>query len=219
MNLLLPFGNSPFIIKERNYKKNFKNIIMKKILLLAALALYGVSAQAQLKPFVSFDYSDEEKRSTGAKNAGVNVTIGIKAPNKWEYSIKAGYSDPAAGTSNSQNVEAKIKKSFDIGAPVIPYIGLRVGQKTQIPSTPNRIVHYAVDLGIKIPIAHGFALDVGSRYRNSFESSDNFDSVRHHATLLYDFNENNTVGLRYTQSHGADAESKNAWRVHYTYTF
>jgi hypothetical protein len=192
---------------------------MKKILLFAILAVCSLSAQAQLKPFVSFDYADEEKRSTGAKNTGVNVTIGIKAPNKWEYSIKAGYSDPAAGTSNSQNVEAKIKKSFDIGAPVLPYIGLRVGQKTQKPSTPNHIVHYAVDLGIKIPIANGFALDVGSRYRNSFDTADNFNSVRHHTTLLYDFNANNTIGLRYTQSHGADAESKNTWRIHYSYTF
>ncbi len=192
---------------------------MKKIILFAALAMSAISAQAQLKPFVGIDYADEEKRSSGSKNAAVNVTVGIKAPNKWEYSIKAGYSDPAAGTSNSQNVEAKIKKSFDIGSPISPYISVRLGQKTQLPSSPDHIVHYAVDLGLKVPMGKGFALDVGTRYRNSLDSSDNFNSVRYHTTLLYDFNENNTVGLRFTQSHGADAESKNTWRAHYTYTF
>lgn len=192
---------------------------MKKIFLFATLALCSLTAQAQLKPFFSVDYADEEKRSTGAKNAAVNITVGIKAPNRWEYSIKGGYSDPAADTSNSQNVEAKIKKSFDIGSPLLPYIGLRVGQKTQTPSTPNHITHYSVDLGVKIPVAYGFAVDVGSRYRNSFDTADNFNSVRHHVTVLYDFNENNTVGLRFTQSHGVDAESKNTWRAHYAYTF
>lgn len=192
---------------------------MKKIILFAALAMSAISAQAQLKPFVGVDYADEEKRSSGSKNAAVNVTVGIKAPNKWEYSVKAGYSDPAAGTSNSQNVELKIKKSFDVGSPIMPYVSVRLGQKSQAPSSPDHINHYALDLGLKVPMGKGFAMDVGTRYRNSFESTDNFNSVRYHATLLYDFDDSNTVGLRFTQSHGADAESKNTWRAHYTHTF
>ncbi len=200
---------------------------MKKFLLGAMLALTAISAQAQLKPFVSFDYSDEEKRSDGTKNAAVNMTVGVKAPNKWEYSIKAGYSDPADPSSskvNTQNVELKVKKSFETGLGVYPYVSVRLGQKfndqTQA-TTAKNTKHYALDLGLKVPLGMGFAVDVGSRYRNAINENDvpAFDSVRHHATLLYDFNENHSVGLRYAQSHGASAESKNSVRAHYTHNF
>jgi len=197
---------------------------MKKILIGALLTLSAVSAQAQLKPFVSFDYADEEKRSSGSKNAAVNMTIGVKAPNKWEYSIKAGYADPATpGTSsssqNTQNVELKVKKSFETGMGFYPYVSVRLGQK--FTTTSKNIQHYAVDLGLKVPLGNGFAADLGTRYRNAFKEDPTqlFDSVRYHATLLYDFNENHGVGLRYAQSHGADAESKNSVRAHYTYNF
>ncbi len=191
---------------------------MKKILLGAMLALSGISAQAQLKPFVSFDYADEEKRSTGSKNAAVNMTIGVKAPNKWEYSIKAGYADPASG-SNTQNVELKVKKSFETSYGVLPYVAVRLGQK--FTTTSTNLQHYAVDLGLKVPLGKGFAVDVGTRYRNALKEdpAQLFDSVRYHATLLYDLNENHGVGLRYAQSNGADAESKNSVRAHYTYNF
>lgn len=191
---------------------------MKKFLLGTMLAISAISAQAQLKPFVGIDYADEEKRSSGAKNAAVNMTVGVKAPNKWEYSIKAGYSDPVSG-SNTQNVEIKIKKSFETGLGVTPYASVRFGQK--FTTTSTNIQHYALDLGLKVPVGKGFAVDIGTRYRNAFneDASQPFNSVRYHATLLYDFNENHGVGLRYAQSHGADAESKNAVRAHYTYNF
>ncbi len=197
---------------------------MKKILLCALLTLSAVSAQAQLKPFVSFDYADEEKRSSGKKNAAVNMTIGVKAPNKWEYSIKAGYADPATpGTSssslNTQNVELKVKKSFETGMGFYPYVSVRLGQK--FTTTSKNLQHYAVDLGLKVPVGKGFAVDLGTRYRNALNEDPTqlFDSVRHHAMLLYDFNENHTVGLRYARSHGAVDESKNSVRAQYTYNF
>jgi hypothetical protein len=200
---------------------------MKKILIFALLTLSAVSAQAQLKPFVSFDYADEEKRSSGSKNAAVNMTVGVKAPNKWEYSIKAGYADPATpGTSssslNTQNVELKVKKSFETGMGFYPYVSVRVGQKFNDQTTiAKNTKHYAVDIGLKVPLGMGFAADVGSRYRNAFNEDQvpAFDSVRHHAMLLYDFIENHTVGLRYARSHGALDESKNSVRAQYTYNF
>lgn len=198
---------------------------MKKFLLGTMLALSALSAHAQLKPFVSFDYADEEKRKDGTKNSAVNMTVGIKTPGKWEYSIKAGYSDPADPDSskvNTQNVEIKVKKSVEIGLGVQPYVAVRLGQKfNDQTTTAKNTKHYAVDVGLKVPVGMGFALDVGSRYRNAFHENDvpAFDSVRYHATLLYDFNENHTVGLRYAQSHGASAESKNSVRAHYTHNF
>jgi hypothetical protein len=84
------------------------------------------------------------------------MTIGVKAPNKWEYSIKAGYSDPASpGTSssslNTQNVELKVKKSFETGLGVYPYVAVRLGQKFN-DQTAVKIKHYAVDLGLKVPV-------------------------------------------------------------------
>ena len=188
---------------------------MKKIIIGGLLVLSGTALAGDYKPFVALD-SSTEKDSLANEYIGANVTIGVKGPEKVEYSVKAGVSLKNTSSSDtiSNNIELKVKKSFDVGMFFIPYVGLRLGEKLNYNTT--HFTHYAVDAGAKIPLSTGLALDVGYRYRNAFDSSQNYRSNRYHAMFLYDFDQHNTVGLRYASSFAnSGTEDRDSWRVHY----
>ena len=188
----------------------------------AGPALAADDADSPYKPFIVLD-SSTEKDSLSNEYIAANITIGVKAPNKVEYSIKSGISikDAASGSNSiSSNIEGKIKKSYDIGTFFTPYVALRLGQKINYNTTS--FTHYAFDAGMKIPMTTSTALDVGVRHRDAFDSDEKFKSFRVHTTLLWDINPSNTVGLRYTKSEAptnAEAEERETWRIHWQHNY
>lgn len=190
---------------------------MKKIFFIAASVLFSSHALAQLKPFVSIDYSRDEKRANGDDSFSTNLTVGVKTPQKVEYSLKTGFSQAAPGDGNiSNNIEGKLKKTYDLGTAIQPYVAVRLGEKFE---TDRHFSHYAFDLGLKMPVAPSTYLDVGTRYRDAFSSDIGFHSWRVHGTVSYDFDTHSTVGLRYSSSTGYVTEAKTGWRVHYVYNY
>jgi hypothetical protein len=201
---------------------------MKKLLALTLLALSGVAIAGDSggdggeaprnKAFVMVDSSREKDASSLANEyINVNLTMGIKTPSKTEYSVKVGASAKEKPTSSDEltnNIEFKIKQSFDLGTFFLPYVAVRLGEKFTY--TTTHFTHYAFDAGVKIPLSEKFALDVGARYRNAFDSTQSYRSTRAHAMMLYDVDKSNTVGLRYTHSSAQQtAEERDGWRVHY----
>ena len=212
---------------------------MKKILLASLLAMSAMHASAAGNNFIIFDTS-VEKDGNGHSGALVNeyiaanVTVGFKTENKTEYSFKAGVwvkdTDPSGegiGNKMSNNVEVKVKKSYDIGMPFTPYVAFRLGERIY---SDRQFFHYAFDAGLKQPLNERFAIDTGIRYRDAFKSSEPFQSTRYHATLLYDIDKENTVGLRYTYSTSNEyrtassgdrlyEEARETWRIHYQHNY
>ncbi len=204
---------------------------MKKLLALSLLTLSGVvmaggddtGEAPKNKYYVMIDSSmeqDAEKNVSGLVNEYINanITMGVKTPSKTEYSVKVGASlkDVPSSTSDklTNNIELKIKQSFDLGTFFTPYVALRLGEKFSYDTT--HFSHYAFDAGVKVPLTEKLALDVGARYRNAFDSAEKYRSVRLHAMALYDVDKHNTVGLRYTQSEAqSETEERTGWRVHY----
>lgn len=199
---------------------------MKKLLALSLLALSGVvmaggddtGEAPKNKYYVMIDSGMEKDAYPSIANEYINanVTMGVKTPSKTEYSIKAGASLKDGSTSNtlSNNIELKIKQSFDIGTFFTPYVSVRLGEKFS--SDTTHFTHYSFDAGIKLPLTEKLALDVGGRYRDSSNSPKDYRSTRVHAMALYDFDKHNTIGLRYTQSQAkVDEEERTGWRVHY----
>jgi len=210
------------IAPERNIGDNK----MKKLLALTLLALSGAviagddSGEApRNKPYVMVDSSMERDASTLANDyINVNLTMGVKTPSKTEFSVKVGASakDVPDSTSDklTNNIELKLKQSFDIGAFFLPYVSVRLGEKFDYDTT--HFTHYAFDAGLKLPLSDKLALDVGARYRNSFDTAKLYRSTRIHAMVLFDIDKSNTVGLRYTQSDAQSyTEERKGWRVHY----
>jgi hypothetical protein len=203
---------------------------MKKLLGFTLLALSGAvfagddSGEApRNKPFVMIDSSMESDAqyasSLATEYVNVNLTMGVKTPSKTEFSVKVGGSlkdkHPSKGTDAlTNNIELKVKQSFDIGTFFLPYVSVRLGEKFN--SDTTHFTHYAFDAGLKLPLSDKLALDVGARYRNSFDTAQAYRSTRVHAMALYDIDKSNTVGLRYTQSEAQSyTEERKGWRVHY----
>jgi len=214
------------IALERNIGDNK----MKKLLTFTLLALSGAviagddgGDEPRNKPFIMVDTSMEKDAQYASPLAteyvNVNLTMGVKTPSKTEYSVKVGGSlknkDPSKGSDTlSNNIEFKVKQSFDIGTFFLPYVAVRLGEKFS--SDTTHFTHYAFDAGLKLPLSDNLALDVGARYRNSFDTAEQYRSTRLHAMVLYDLDKSNTVGLRYTQSDAQYyTEERKGWRVHY----
>ena len=191
---------------------------MKKIIMGGLLALSGAALAGDNKPFVMLDANSErDNKSIASEYIGANLTLGVKTPDKVEYSVKVGVSAKDTDKENtiSNNLELKVKKSFDLGMFFMPYVSVRLGEKLN--SDTTHFTHYAFDAGAKIPLVNGLSLDIGARYRNAFETAEKYRSTRYHAMVLYDLDQHNTVGLRYARSFSdvSDYEERKSWRVHY----
>lgn len=196
---------------------------MKTLAIAGGLALCCAAAQAaDLKPFVMVDTSTE-KDALAYEYINANVLVGVKAQNKMEYSLKFGGSEKTStsGTETySRSIEAKIKKSFDVGLPFSPYVSFRLGDKTDN-STSKSSSHWAADAGLKMPVTERVALDVGVRYKDTFNSTNKAQSTRYHVMGLYEIDPSNVIGLRYTTSTSSnnEHEDRTGWRVHYQHNY
>jgi len=191
---------------------------MKVVKLLAVSALL-VAGVAHAGGYAGFEYSNETKRVDESESIKGALVAGFKTDNNMDYSIKMESSQAELGSGSiSSGVELRAKKSLvelsSFG--VTPYLGARLGEKI---SSSTHFTHYAVDGGVKFPIAGALSGDVGVRYRNAFDTVNVFQSTRYHGILAYALTKQDSVALRYSQAYGDSGEEKNAWRLSYTRGF
>jgi len=93
-------------------------LLMTPICLIVPSVLAEGAAIERLVPFVVLDVATEKDAVSPTKNEYFNkhITVGVKTPKKWEYSLKLGTSDKDAQTYELMNniLEGKIKKSFEL---------------------------------------------------------------------------------------------------------
>lgn len=180
---------------------------MKKFSLFLVSMFIGVSAMAQ--GYTSLEYYDETNRATKASNIKEAIVVGTK-DGSTDYSLKMENSQTSFGNGSiSQGMEVRVKQS--IGA---FYVGGRLGEKV---TSSTHFSHYALDAGVKIPLGAGFTGDVGGRYRNAFDTANNYQTTRFHTAVGYDLTKQDRVAVRWSRSWGD--EEKDAWRLQYTRSF
>jgi hypothetical protein len=186
---------------------------MKKFLLLFALLIAG-AAHADTKGYVRFEYYDEENVNTNAKNYAYALVPGMIVDKTWDLSVQMRTSQAELGDGAITNgLEARVTRLFEVGT-FKPYISLRTGQ---IVKSDETFAQYNVVLGTRFPIAGALSGDVGVRYRNAYDTANNFQTTRPHAGLNYAVTPKDSVGVRYARSYG-DTET-NQWRMTYTRSF
>ena len=175
-----------------------------------AVASLLVTGSALAAGYATYEYSEEENRATDATNIANAVVVGVKAAEGWDYSLKANTSQTALGSGSiSSGLEVRARKS--LGA---FYLGGRLGERI---TSSTHFSTYAIDAGVKFPLAAGFTGDVGGRYRNAFESGKAYETTRAHATVAYALTKQDSVAMRFSRSYGD--EEKEAWRLSYTRSF
>jgi opacity protein-like surface antigen len=188
---------------------------MKKLFLAAIIAASVTLAQAA-DPYFQIANSWQENRVTGANSIAPEVVIGVK-DGSWQYSGKAQFSQADLGNGAITNsLEGRVRYNFNpvTNFKLKPWSQFRLGE--QITST-NNFSYYAVDLGLTVPMSSVIDVDFGYRYRNAFDTSNNFETDRLGVEGRYKFTNKDTIGLRYGQSYG-DTEV-DAWRLQFTKAF
>lgn len=185
-----------------------------KILAVTVLLVAG-AAQAQNKGYASVEYYDEHNRVTDADNIKGAVVVGMKTPENMDYSLKMESSQAALGSGSiSTGVETRVRRTFPNALGVFtPWVGVRLGES--IKSTTN-FSYYAVEGGLKFPIAGALSGDFGYRYKDAF-STDAQRTDRVYALASYAVTKQDSVALRFSRSYGD--EEKDAWRLSYTRSF
>lgn len=187
-----------------------KKIILASFLVFAALTSYAAD------PYFQIANSWQENRQTGANNISPDVVVGVKS-GQWQYSGLASFSQAEWGNGSITNsVEGRVRYNYApvTGLKLKPWTQLRLGE--QIKSNTD-FAYYAIDLGLTMPVVKTFDLDFTYRYRNAFDTANNFQTNRYGIEGKLKLTAKDAVGVRYTRSYG-DSET-NTWRLQYTRSF
>ena len=179
----------------------------------AALLVAATSAMAA-GGYTSLEYYNENNRVTGADNIKEALVVGTKDGDT-DYSLKVENSQTEFGNGSiSQGMEVRVKQSFGANGGVRPYLGIRLGEKV---TSSTHFGHYAFDAGVKVPLGAGFTGDVGARYRNAFDTVNEYETRRAHIAIGYELTKQDAVAVRWSRSWGD--EEKDAVRLQYTRSF
>ena len=183
---------------------------MKKVLAILAVAF---ASTAFAGGYAGVEYEDQDGRNGTSDSVGTAVIVGYKDGNT-SYSGKVSSSKESWSTGNISNqYEARIKHKYSV-MNVNPYLGIRLGEKV---NSTSHFTYYAVDTGVVVPVAKAFDVDFSYRYRNAFETSNNFQTNRIGVEGIYKVTKNDSVGLRFARSYG-DSET-NSIRLNLTHNF
>lgn len=187
---------------------------MNKVKMLLIATLIGISgvASAQLKYYGTYEFSDEENRVTDANKQKSGFVLGGKNAQGWDFSAKF---DIGHESGASKGAEVRIRKNWANAVGTLsPWLGVRGGEAI---TTDDNWTYYALEGGVKFPIAGALTGDVGYRYRNAVEQSRAYETNRYYGMVSYALTKQDSVGVRYARSYG-DSET-NAWRLSYTRNF
>jgi hypothetical protein len=186
---------------------------MKKFIFVSLLCL---SEMAAAGPYASVAVENSENQLNGSKSNGGELVVGNKWGDGWQGSFKLGFSQPDSGRTRnlSENVELRIKKTWKTDLLVNPYLGTRLGEK--FGSTSN-FSYYALDVGIVVPIGTNLDFDASYRYRNAFETYNNYETDRYGLGVGYKVTKDDKVSVTYYESYG-DSET-DSMKLQYTRSF
>jgi hypothetical protein len=189
---------------------------MKLVKILAASLVLASGVAFADQAYTTFEYTNSTKRSDDTSSVKGGLVVGLKTDTGRDFSLKYESSQAEIGNGSiSTGLEVRARQNIDLGT-FKPYVGIRLGEKL---TSTTSFAHYAFDGGVKFPIVGALSGDVGARFRNAFDTVNDFDSKRAHAAVSYAVTKNDSVALRYSKSYGADSEAKNDWRLSYSHAF
>jgi hypothetical protein len=189
-----------------------KGKTMKKLVLTAALLLVASTAMAG-NFYAAGQYGTSEDRNSKVDSYNTGVILGYK-DGPWQYSgqVTSGQADWGNGAITNR-YEGRVKHTWS-AMNVKPYAQIRLGEVVR---AINNFSFYAFDTGVVVPLSEKFEVDFSYRYRNAFDTANNYQTDRYGVEGKVKMTDKDSVGLRYSQSYG-DSEA-NTWQLQYTRGF
>lgn len=160
------------------------------------------------------------------EKARVNETNGTAGANAWyvkgiidvskDLSLDASLLTTQVDVSNkiSSRYDLGVNNKFDLVGPVRGYVRSSVGEKI---STSGNYSFYAVEPGITSNLGQGFSTQVGYRFRNAFNTTNNDTTHTLRAGINYDLTKTDAIGVRLDRVRGD--QNQNIWNVNYVRSF
>lgn len=183
---------------------------MKKIVL-ALLLVASTSAFADKFVLEKARASD----TSGALGANTWYVKGIVDVSK-NLVLDASLQTTQADVTNkiSSRYDIGVNPKFDLVGPVRGYARMSVGEKI---STSGNFSFYAVEPGITAPLGSGLSTQIGYRFRNAFNTTNNDTTHTLRAGVTYELTNKDAIGVRFDRMRGD--QNQNIWNVNYVRSF
>jgi hypothetical protein len=177
---------------------------MKKIFAILSL----VTASSAFAQSINIDRQNTNPE-TGTNSQQIGLSV--KAPINKLLSIDAGVQWQQAETTQkvTARAEAGLSAQTTVVGPIDAYGRLAVGMKA--PSGTEAFSYHSEEVGIsyRTPIT-GLVARIGHRYRTAFEDGRGDTSNTTRYNVSYALTKNDTVGVRYDDTHGDGAGTSTA---------
>lgn len=185
----------------------------------AALALFLClgCAGAQAQFFYSLEYEANDKPAGRPSNMSAANTLGYKAENGNEYSVKAGISQHTFGHGDrSEFIEAQARVYFLETEQALPYAAVGVGERLR--SSGHSGYRY-LTAGVKLPTTQWSLLDLGSTWTSADDVDRTYYITRLYATFSFGLTPNDWISVRASRCVGVEAVEQDSLRLMYTRFF
>lgn len=185
----------------------------------AALAIFlclgfaGAHAQA----FFSLEHESNEKRATHQSSIFAAATLGYKAEDGNEYSVKGGISQHSLGHGvPSEFIEVQAKTYFLVTDRAQPYAALGIGDFYK---RAGNFEYIFVTAGVKLPMTALSLVDFGSTWLSADDVDRTVYFTRLYATLAFGLTPRDWISVRASRCVGVQAVEQDSLRLMYTRFF
>jgi len=192
------------------YQTKGKN--MKKLFAILALSLAGTAFAGG---GVGFEF--ERERGTDSPNTFEN-TFSVVPYYKFDNGIKADikfYGSREDGSKTLENkVEIRVQKMYDIANDLKAGARISVGEKY---TSTGDYSYYAIEPKVAYALTNALSLQASYRYRNAFDTANNYETGTTKLGFDYAVSKNDEVGVRYLMKRGDS--NTNGVELAYTRSF
>lgn len=185
----------------------------------AALAIFLCLgfAGAHAQTFYSLEYEANEKRATHHSNMFTAATLGYKAEDGNEYSVKGGIGYHSFGHGlPSEFIEVQAKTYFLVTDRAQPYAALGIGDFSK---RAGNFGYLFATAGVKLPMTASTLVDFGSTWIGADDVDRIYYITRLYATFAFGLTPHDWISVRASHCVGVRAVEQDSLRLMYTRFF
>jgi len=193
---------------------------MKKIFTILALVISASAFAGVTGSGVTMEYEGEygQGKDSGTNGSSVAVAPYIKFGQGWKADVKFDAGRDFGQTDGQNNaidgkIEARIRKDFKVTDKLAAGLRLGVGEKF----AGKDFSYYTVEPIVTYNLTQPWSVNASVRYRNAFDTSNNFKTTTYKIGTAYKVTNQDEVGVKYFDKYG-DSRS-NGFELVYTRGF
>jgi hypothetical protein len=174
---------------------------MRKFVIATIVALAAsTSAMAQNFGGIEYNYRDGWGEDKGVTQNGYTLTLGTHVAKDTAVDVKSVFRREDGTGDTTNRLETGLTQGFTVPGLVFnPYVRAAIGQQFV---TGDDFTYYSIEPGVKVPLTGQLTGRVAYRYRNAFDTANQFQTNTARLGLEYAISKNHSVALGYDRMYG-----------------